>query len=39
MLQLLRSSTAPELVTQVTGLAPEHPLFGAVVAEVLRAQQ
>jgi len=38
MLELLRSTAAPDFVTRVTGLEPGHPLFAAVLAEVQAAQ-
>jgi mannitol-1-phosphate 5-dehydrogenase len=39
MLELLRSTAAPDFVAQVTGLDPGHSLYPAVVTEVQRAQK
>lgn len=39
LLELLRSTAAPDFVARVTGLDPGHALFPAVVAEVLKAQK
>ena len=38
MLELLKTTSAPDFVLQVTGLEPSHPLFAAIVAEVTKAQ-